>query len=361
MANTTHTQGWTPDPDGRGTISLLWSCLFTLFICTWIAVHPEVGDSKLGMKFLFMFMGLMAPEIWSMNAIWEIFEARELLKRMRKLGYKHWTLQHSFFADMGGFKLQVGEQTQLQNLTNDATKLWWMVKEGHVPVPEISKDELMDRSKEDSLAKAIAVLQAGWLLVQCIARAVQGLPITTLELTTMAFVFCTTISYAAWWKKPKDVQYPIIIKISALRPEITSSLDKVPGGLLVSGSQRDNFEIIAMSVVGTLFGCFHCIAWNWHFPTAMECLLWRVAAVMSTVALPIALPMFIFSIVRFFSCDGFRDSSKSMICQVMFHIVTLFYLLARVYLIVEVFISLRALPSDVYKSVEWVNFLPNIS
>jgi len=32
-AMNTTTVGWVPEPAGRGTMSLLWSCLSTLFIC----------------------------------------------------------------------------------------------------------------------------------------------------------------------------------------------------------------------------------------------------------------------------------------------------------------------------------------
>ena len=40
---------WVPEPPGRGTCSLLYSCLFTLFLCVYTAIHmniPRTDESK---------------------------------------------------------------------------------------------------------------------------------------------------------------------------------------------------------------------------------------------------------------------------------------------------------------------------
>ena len=41
---------WVPDPDNRGTWSLLYSCVFTLVLCVWTAIHlniPSYHESQL--------------------------------------------------------------------------------------------------------------------------------------------------------------------------------------------------------------------------------------------------------------------------------------------------------------------------
>jgi len=43
------------------------------------------------------------------------------------------------------------------------------------------------------------------MLVQTIARAASGLPITLLELNTIAHVLCAVCMYAIWWHKPQNV------------------------------------------------------------------------------------------------------------------------------------------------------------
>ncbi|KAI9455650.1 hypothetical protein F5148DRAFT_984709 [Russula earlei] len=42
--------------------------------------------------------------------------------------------------------------------------------------------------------------------MQCIARGVQDLPITELELITVAFVALNFLMYILWWDKPLNVQ-----------------------------------------------------------------------------------------------------------------------------------------------------------
>jgi len=43
-------------------------------------------------------------------------------------------------------------------------------------------------------------------VIQCIARGVQGLPITELELITVAFAVLNFVIYLLWWEKPLNVQ-----------------------------------------------------------------------------------------------------------------------------------------------------------
>ena len=73
-------------------------------------------------------------------------------------------------------------------------------------LPDISEEEIKDKSKSDSLAKTIACVQAIWFCVQCIARWVERLPVSQLELTTFAHSICTILIFIAWWKKPQNME-----------------------------------------------------------------------------------------------------------------------------------------------------------
>lgn len=64
--------------------------------------------------------------------------------------------------------------------------------------PLVTEESLSDRSKSDAFTKTFAILQSTWLIVQSIARASAGLPITELELVTMAYVLCAVIMNAFW-------------------------------------------------------------------------------------------------------------------------------------------------------------------
>jgi len=72
--------------------------------------------------------------------------------------------------------------------------------------PRISKAEILDKSKGDAVSKGVVILQTGWFVMQCIARGVQGLPITELELVTVAFAALSFVIYLLWWEKPLNVQ-----------------------------------------------------------------------------------------------------------------------------------------------------------
>lgn len=73
----------------------------------------------------------------------------------------------------------------------------------------ITKEEIKDRGRGDMLSKGLVVIQTGWFILQCIARRVQHLPITELELVTLAFAALNFVTYGLWWNKPLDVQCPL--------------------------------------------------------------------------------------------------------------------------------------------------------
>jgi hypothetical protein len=77
---------------------------------------------------------------------------------------------------------------------------------GNGDFPRISTSEIADRSKGDAISKGLVVLQTSWFVTQCIARGVQGLPITELELVTVAFAALNFMTYVLWWHKPLNVQ-----------------------------------------------------------------------------------------------------------------------------------------------------------
>jgi hypothetical protein len=70
------------------------------------------------------------------------------------------------------------------------------------------------------LSKGIAILQLAWFVVQLAARYFQNLPISLLEIDTLAVAALTCIAYGWWWKKPKDVGRPYLVrwKSTALPP-----------------------------------------------------------------------------------------------------------------------------------------------
>ncbi|KUJ17077.1 uncharacterized protein LY89DRAFT_550286, partial [Mollisia scopiformis] len=65
---------WVSSPGGRGTWEILYSCLFTLLLCVYTAIHmnvPPAGESKFAFwlrKTKWVAIAVFAPEIVVVNA-----------------------------------------------------------------------------------------------------------------------------------------------------------------------------------------------------------------------------------------------------------------------------------------------------
>jgi hypothetical protein len=112
--------------DTRGTLDILWSCLFTIIACTWTVQHlnvPEqregrdpgrLGDIKWGMKrgwtsTKWMLATVIAPEILLAKYWGDLENAREDLEKFKEFAAEDnvpWTLSHCLFANMGGFVIR---------------------------------------------------------------------------------------------------------------------------------------------------------------------------------------------------------------------------------------------------------------
>ncbi|KAK3385199.1 hypothetical protein B0H63DRAFT_559864, partial [Podospora didyma] len=74
----------------------------------------------------------------------------------------------------------------------------------------ISRGEILDKSKSNGLAKALVCVQATWFRAQCITRICQALPITLLELSSFGHSVCALVIYVLWWYKPTGIELPAI-------------------------------------------------------------------------------------------------------------------------------------------------------
>ena len=289
-----------PDPSGRGTLGLVMSCIFTLSLCVWTALHLNVvpkGTSRLKRtlrKTGWALMALFAPEyvLWSAITQWQcarkVCDMRnEILDNqtrsaagtsptantetinaslgdavgsassgamsihtaesatnvdsvaascvsgecskfgpvsklnsetnldLEKNKRKRWCLEQGFYAAMGGYVVSVEEQDQwILNDGMTVTLEGILILARLDMLPDIDRSTVTARSKADGLAKTLVVIQASWMIIQIIARRASGLPVTLLELNTLAHVICAMAMYGLWWKKPQDVKEPVEIKLN---------------------------------------------------------------------------------------------------------------------------------------------------
>ncbi|KAG6915430.1 hypothetical protein DXG01_011491 [Tephrocybe rancida] len=203
----------------RSISGIVWSCLTTIFACAWIAIHPNIpqhGERPIVRRLKIFVTAIMAPELIVLWSLQQWFASRRLARDLKDYG---WTQTHGFFAIMGGFQIYESEgPSRGITITRD---LQPYVVEKQIT---ISKEEIKDRSKGDILSKAIILLQISWFILQVLARAIQHLPITALEIATLAFATLNFVTYFCWWSKPYDVQFPIIIRASHSTSRNTGSI-----------------------------------------------------------------------------------------------------------------------------------------
>lgn len=305
--------GFVGDPNGRGTASLVVSCLLTLILCVWSALHlnlPHQGESRFKSLLVYarwILAGVYAPELvvftawrqWSSakllgDLVKELrddqaetktkhsqsenqppFTSRQLLdtrtpdklsnittshydgsgtlqlssesqvprgspiSRESQVGRRQeecsitdernlsvnsgpgsvsmahdfreknilqdpreWTMTHNFFGSTGGFVFEIGPGFESdpergsaghflppecpRRLTLTARGMALLARCGRLP--NIAKAEITDKSKANDLAKALVMIQASWMLVQVLARLIARLPVTLLEVNTIAHV-----------------------------------------------------------------------------------------------------------------------------------------------------------------------------
>ncbi|KIM77491.1 hypothetical protein PILCRDRAFT_11937 [Piloderma croceum F 1598] len=185
--------------------SLIWSCMATILLCIWVAVHPNIpGPDERWTKVTLQRVGialiaLVAPELIILWAIRQWLNAHEIGRKYQKYG---WTRTHGFFAVMGGFMLY--EDDKPPSII-DPSDLGPYLRRGEI---DITQKEIQDRSRGDVLSKGLVVVQTGWFILQCIARSSKHLPITEIELVTLAFATLNFVTYGLWWDKPLGAQCP---------------------------------------------------------------------------------------------------------------------------------------------------------
>ena len=109
---------------------------------------------------------------------------------------------------------------------------------------------------------------------------------------------------------------------------------------------------ICMFVVGTVFGGIHCVGWFFDFPSSAEAMLWRVSsAVLTGIA-------FLIPIIFIFVAFLYEDHKYFAVA--VSTITLLVYVVSRLLLIVEAFISLRHLTPGMLALVRWTSFIPHI-
>ena len=291
-----------------------------------------------------------------------------------------WTETHAQLLKMGGFQivkengtLSILKKSQLESITSS-----------HPHILKIPVEEIEDKSKGDFIAKTVLVVQTLWFALQVINRAIQGLSVTELELTTLGHTVLNIFIYWCWWHKPVNVRFPF--KVYPIEEKTEDRSEKGKSGTQVDASEEPpvtepglisprrrlpirfrlaksiagRFEaviIICGVVISGIFGAAHCLAWNAHFPTHIESKLWRVSAVIVTAG-PVA-PL-LGSAAMSIMTPCLNEDSGEALMSLQLLVIALVYALARICLLVLALLSLRALPHGAYVIAPWTVYIPHI-
>ncbi|KAA1469704.1 hypothetical protein DENSPDRAFT_638508 [Dentipellis sp. KUC8613] len=407
----TDMRGFVAGPSNRGTLDILWSCVSTIIICAWTSLHPDVYIPKnarqadyqaLPGKFALALVMLIAPEMILGIVVSEFLEVHNFVRDVNAaFPVCAWTLTDGYFAIMDGY--------MYDGHVVDSAQVLELMRSGAIdPVPS-DVSGLWDRSKANSLAKLIACFQVTWLMVQCLARTVEGLPMSTLELGTVGYAFITIAAYGFQWHKPKDIRTHTILRPKADAAASAGSASSVHSAVELTsmannaedhaGSTRGSHEIaleeeanqqdhelidlerqnsrntnsgntpisarapdiswaaalskkyevtvvyLVFAVASPIYGVWHCLAWNFSFPSRAEMWLWRIDSVVCVTAGTAFLLL----------CWYYRENVTIWIVWIVFAHVT-----TRLMILVEMFIGLRSLPAGVFETVRWTTFIPHI-
>ena len=253
-----------------------------------------------------------------------------------------------------------------------------------------TETEIKDRGKADPIGKTLVLFQTVWFVMQCIARGVAYLPLTELEILTIAYAAMSLFIYYFWWDKPKDVECPIRVYKTATGEPVTNG-EKAEWGRGIRGMYNRMFYIpgeqdiffrlteerqvpifwsgkpgesvrwsvsLWASLLGAAFGAVHFIAWNSVFPTHIELLLWRISCIAMT-----AIPLLVSAESIISMIGGYNSiivTNALLFATPFAALAVLLYIFARMAILVIAFTTLRSLQSDGLRTVEWTSFLPHI-
>jgi hypothetical protein len=402
--------GWVPQQDNRGTLDIIWSCLTTLFICLWVQLHlnvPSPDETLLQTslrRLRWLLYGALVPEFLLLASAGQYASAKMSLKDMKALGYEdNWSMSHGFFADSGGFLL-VPPDTPPFAVTGK--QIHYLVARKHMEMPEISRSEIVDKSKGDKFTKTLACLQTCWFLTQSMVRLIQQLPISPIELQTCSIILCTIVTYLFWFSKPLDATTPIRLAMTtriadvlvdagdaAAIPYRQTPLDFVEpnahtGSLIPHFSRHvavyqsptlkapndrkpQLYTFLHRSGLGAtviLFSSFSFVEWYFVFPSRTEKLMWRCVCVISQSSLFVHAIIEAIAHRKMLKTDTVADAIITYFDKykmewpygTLFWCSFLIYLLARTIIIVLAIIALRDLPLGCYITVSWTGFVPHL-
>ncbi|RBR04369.1 hypothetical protein FVER53590_00109 [Fusarium verticillioides] len=121
--------------------------------------------------------------------------------------------------------------------------------------------------------------------------------------------------------------------------------------------------LVLLLVLPGLYGGIHLGTAQIPFPTDIEKLLWKIASIDIIVSMPIFLIISVLGLgfsQRYLKYESIAHDSWATLYKFPAHLIFLGYSLSRTFLVIESFISLRALPIGAYWTPSWLQMIPHV-
>lgn len=204
-----------------------------------------------------------------------------------------------------------------------------------------SKATIQDKSRTDFIGKLSTCIQILWLLIQVPGRKLQGYSVSLLEVTTISYVVLAVATFTFWWEKPKDIEEPCFVDVGL---EVQEESERALSWWRDFGKPRRT-SMFAAYISSACFSAIHCTAWNYQFPTTIEKWLWRGSSIACLVA-----PVAFITMATVVTGDSILNSPRA-------RIIIGFYIVARMFLLVDSFAAFRAAPASIYDTVRWADYV----
>ncbi|RGP63631.1 hypothetical protein FLONG3_9844 [Fusarium longipes] len=250
---------WVGSPNVRGTMDILQSCILTLVACIYTALHLDVPKKTtwqylLWDKLRWVLVTLFAPEVTVYIAAVQLRHAwmlkSTLLKIRKEKQESRWSrdadfkidLKYCFFIVMGAVRFDVHDILSFPDLNKSSRKYFdqhgvdrHSVRPGPAAIIRLAerghwirirKVNIDDKSKANTIQKALVLLQVTWMVTQCLARRIYNLPLSLLEIHTIVHVICAMFLYACWFEKPLNIQEAVVLDTAKFRGELGVMLQR---------------------------------------------------------------------------------------------------------------------------------------
>ena len=215
--------GWVYESSGRGTLTLVVTCLVTIFLCTWVVIHPRVYKNRLlGAlhKITLFIKAVLAPELIAVEGLQEWTQCHKMKRDCVKIAGDDFKLIHAFYVSM----LALRYRTPLGDRVIWPNQYVWLLQQRLVDWRDhaswgLDERVIRDKSNADSAVKLVAFCQVIWFVAQSIMRTVHGFPLSQLESMTLSYIPLFAVTYSLWWVKPKDIKTPSVIDLPDMSPE----------------------------------------------------------------------------------------------------------------------------------------------